>query len=648
MIYQIFNDDEVTPRLAIDFQKNWSRLILVLEHQAAIEGISISSDGTRIVSHCHNGMIRVWNADSGGELIPVIETFDRGLTSAIISPDGKRIFSGGSDGLHTWDSNSGNELLPLMHHRSIGCISISPDSMKIASLSKDGSIFIWDAYSGVCLLQFVQPQVTRDPGLIFRCVVAYSPDGRILASGYGDLIRVWDPTSGYELCPPLQGHGSSVTCISFSPDGRSIVSGSTDATLRLWDLNTGEEIVPSMRGHSQGILTVAFSPDGMRVVSGSLDHTVRFWDVKTGMEWSKPRRSCSSVSSIAFSQDGTIMVSDADTKVQIWDARQTEAEEANAQSIEMTQSVSFSPDGTIVAACFGDGIIRLYDSSSGVQLGSDIHMGSGGCVHSVSFSPDGRRLLSSSFDNKIRLWDVNTRAVLMEMENEDDAYLNDAVFSPDGRYIVSGPERIHLWDALTGQLVIKPIPTLEGRVTSIAMSPDNLKVLAVLNYESERSVARLWNLKTGSRIKLEVPNGVEKMSIDTTAFTWNSQQAVISSTYADYIHRYDVSSGLIQSCADPDDITSDMLDSSINPSGVQMTGTSLRLADDLIVDAFSKRVLSALPTEMKRTVSCWRAHGRSIVLGTFDGRVIVIHVPKGLLWHVDTTPGPLYSSDYPC
>jgi WD40 repeat protein len=113
--------------------------------------------------------------------------------------------------------------------------------------------------------------------------VAFSPDGRWLASGYRDkTVKLWDTASG-NLIRSLEGHQSAVNSVAFSPDGRWLASGSADKTVKLWDPSSGK-LVRSLESHRSSVLSVAFSPDGRWLASGSSDNTVKLWEVETGAE----------------------------------------------------------------------------------------------------------------------------------------------------------------------------------------------------------------------------------------------------------------------------------------------------------------------------------------------------------------------------
>jgi RNA polymerase sigma factor (sigma-70 family) len=364
-------------------------------------GLAVSPDGRTIAAQRGDHKVHLWDFATGEESLPQPDAHDDAVLDAVATPDGRLLATAGADGTtRLWDQATGEHLRRLQPAGTgwVRSLAISPDGRTLAEASETpgtgagfgGLLRLRDLPGG--RLRWEQPLATR------ACVVAFSPDGRLVAVAshnaeadlglnpdHGppdDAIRAFDAESG-ELLATLDGHDGEVRAIAFTPDGRGLVSASEDGTFRVWDLSARNEIRQSpIRGHFRGdehrpgeptrIISASISSDARTAVtSGLWDDRLIVWDLETG----EPLRAIPIEGGRGF-------------------------------------HVAVSPDGQLLAAARGtrggpadlDTAIRLFDPSSGREL---LRLETGGReVRSLAFSPDGRTLLTGMNDTTAMTWDT--------------------------------------------------------------------------------------------------------------------------------------------------------------------------------------------------------------------------------------------------
>jgi WD40 repeat protein len=295
----------------------------------------------------------------------------------------------------------------------------------------------------------------------------------------------------------LHGHQGLIHALAFSPDGKRLASGSLDQTLRVWDAATGHPVAVSRR-HGGGVECVAFGPNGTRLAYGTNDGTVGVWDVTTGNEATFLRGTNNppshTVFFLAFSLDGARLgAGTADGKVHVWDAATGQALFVRHDPRAYYRALALSPDGKRIAAGTPDGLVHLWDAENGREVG--LLRGQTVLPVQGAFSPDGTRLVTSGQapDNTLRLWNASTGQPIAALVGHRDQVLSVS-FSPDGSRIVStsSDRTARLWDGTTG----KPAARLAGHAADVSValfSPDGMRLMTA----SEDQTIRLWNTTTG-------------------------------------------------------------------------------------------------------------------------------------------------------
>lgn len=282
--------------------------------------------------------------------------------------------------------------------------------------------------------------------------VAFSPDGRTVATGSADgSARLWSVADRVQLGEPLlAGSGHSVNAVVFSPDGRTLATAGTDGTARLWNVSDHRELARWQAVRSDSVDAVVFSPDGRTLATGGSDGDTRLWDVSTHQQIGQP-----------FGRFKSITVN----------------------------AVVFSPDGRTLATGSNDGIMRLWDVTTHQQLGQPIGNTLG--VMSVAFSPDGRTLMTGNWDHTTRLWDVDSHRQLAQFE--DTTTILDAAFSPDGRTVVTAnASDLRQWDVGSHELRGQFVSGAVASPSCVAFSPDG-RMIATGSGDNDGAV-QLWDV----------------------------------------------------------------------------------------------------------------------------------------------------------
>ena len=341
------NEREVASQRPVeDARTQFSRAV-----SAATSAKTVGADVSDVrVSVAAEGLVRAFHMPSK-------------VYSVAYSPDGHTALCACDDGvIRLWDLTTGNELRSLTGHTSAAHkVKFSPDG-RLALSTGDTTIRLWEVGTGKELHSLEK---------LWDKAIAFSPDGRTALCSTVDVFSLFELPTFRELRAftshtgfrnYLDGHREAITSLTFSPDGRTAVSGCMDHTIRLYQVASGKAL-GALLGHSGAIKSVAFSPDSRTILSSSEDTTLKLWDFATGKEL----RTFTGHSARVFAGD-------------------------------------VSPDGHTILSGSENRTLKLWGAATGKELRT--FTGHSDMVMSVAFSPDGRSALSGSIDTTMLLWSL--------------------------------------------------------------------------------------------------------------------------------------------------------------------------------------------------------------------------------------------------
>jgi WD40 repeat protein/uncharacterized caspase-like protein len=431
----------------------------------------------------------------------------------------------------------------LGHSGEIASVAISPDNRRVLTGGSDGAR-LWDVATGREIRRFLD---TTDV-LNHVSAVAFSPDGRLVLTGSGFQAILWDLASGREV-RRFQGHTHYVESLAFSADGSRIVTGSMDGTARLWDTADGREI-HRFEGHTSTVLCVAFSGDGRRVLTGSLDKTARLWDTATGSELGRFAGHTEEVASAAISRDGGWLVTADANAVRRWDTA-TGQEVRKFENSAGVGSLAVMPDGrTVMGSVHLKSEIRLWDAGTGKEVRhlelQDLFL------NCAAISRDGRLVLAG-ISRYAELLDLATGRAIRRFEGFTSPVSSLAISAVD-RYVVAGRQTgQQVWDLLSGGEVHR------FRDEMAAFAPDGGSLFTASNFEHSGVI---WDLKQRrEKSKYAIPETATSSTLPTAQFsadggrvllTGENAATLLDAATGKELHRYQTAEIITSAALSPD------------------------------------------------------------------------------------------------
>jgi WD40 repeat protein/tetratricopeptide (TPR) repeat protein len=336
---------------------------------------------------------------------------------------------------------------------------------------------------------------------------AFSPDGRLVITASSDATaRVWNTATGRAVTPPLAHANGAVNWAEFTRDNRRVFTTGDDGTVRIWDAETGTQLAPSPLVHGSGARQVRLSPDGKRILTIGFDSTISLWDPGTGARIGRVLNHGAVVYGGDFSPDSRQFITAGnDNTARFWNS-----EDGTRSSIPPlkhdgpVRHVAFSPRGDAVVTASQDGTARVWAAATGKPITPPMRHDQ--WVFCAAFSPDGRYVATGSHDAIARVWDARTgKPVAKDPMRHTHMAVYHVAFSPDGARVVTcgydGTARI--WDAFTAESLTPPLAH-GGGVMYAAFAPDGHRLVTA----SLDRTARLWDL---------IPVGEPALTIEDNA-----------------------------------------------------------------------------------------------------------------------------------
>ncbi len=492
-------------------------------HGAPVRAVAFSPSGKVVAAIDADGGIRLWGR-AGGERRRWRQGAGNRAPLAF-SPDGRLLASGDGSVVHLWDAVTGAEVRRLTGHQgTIHCLAFSPDGRTLASGAVEGLRYVgtdvivakrspgdkvlrlWDVSTGGVAGEIAG----HEDGIE---TVAWSPDGRLLATGGWDrTIRVWNRSSGAELhC--FTGSDASVGQVLFLPDGKTLISAGDDHTLRFWDVTEGKQLRYA-GGGDRPVDGIALSPDGKTIASAG-SAGLRLWDAATGEERKPAPEGASSGSCVVFSPDGRLLAAPSGHAVGLWDVAMARLVAGPAGHRAGVTAVGFTPDGGAYTAGM-DKRLRSWGGGGQEQGAMDL----AGALHQFAVSPDGKTVAVADtlLGDKVRLVDRATAKERRQIALEGPGSTWGLAFAPDGRtlarlsawHVMSEGAfelrfTLDVWDATTGESR-GTFGTHSGRPASLGFSPDGKRVLVKMG--EPEALLRQWDVASARELRPFTPGRV--------------------------------------------------------------------------------------------------------------------------------------------
>jgi len=472
-------------------------------HKGSVETVCFSPDGLHVVTTSQDTTAIVWDV-SNGKIVAVLDEHNAPLKAATYSSDSRYIATGSKDQtVHIWNAHTYKLENTLKEHDGIvSSLIFSPDNRLLVTANgdlypeKDEPVDtcarIWNVETGTLLF------VLSDHTEAVSCALFNPHHSRIATGSLDGSVKIWDSQTGGCIFTFLhfesddKEKGSRIV-LAFSPDGTRLAVGGGER-VAIWDVFDGK-LLSTFQAHFSSINTVSFSPDGSLIATSSLDKSASIWDAETYKRISQLEGHKASVTSAIFSPDScAVLTTSMDAKAKLWDARSGRIIQCFEGHRAEILDACFNADGTAVATASWDGTAKLWKTSNNRFT---VFPESNDSLILTAFHPKDSRFVTVNIDSDApiaQIWELSTHKCLCSLTGHQDL-VEYASFSIDGYYVVttSADKTARIWDTDSGSLIV----TLTGHTDTVkfaAFSSDGL-FIATASYDG---TAKLWSIPTGN------------------------------------------------------------------------------------------------------------------------------------------------------
>ncbi|KZT34196.1 WD40 repeat-like protein [Sistotremastrum suecicum HHB10207 ss-3] len=481
-----------------------------------IEGLLFSSGGTFIASASQDGTIQVHNPQDGKLLFKTIDVPDAPYSLAI-SPDQQSLASGTKHGhIYVYNANTGElrNSKQEAHRAGIDCVAFS-QAGRLVSTSSDGTMRLWDI------------DTLEENGMPFRDSAAniwgvcLSRDGFVAYSCFADgTVRAWDLVAQTEIWRSQEPEINATNFISvtLSADERYLASSARNGAVRLWDPATGHPISESLPNIHGVVSHIKFSADGKYLIGGSQYATIHIWNVEKAIGSPPSSKSTSprlprEITYVVLSPDSKFVAFGGMDLISIWDRKTGESSLVRLTGGVTVGLLAFSADGQRLAYADSRQTIGVWHTTKRCALTLPLR-GHSRSLKCMSWSPDGMFLVSSAEDGSIIVWDITRSQILTSIDIANASLCNEVIFSHSMDQIISAhvDGAVRLWRLKNGQSVGDPLKCGEKQLWSMALSPNDHRTLAAV---SGNGTIYRWNTETATRIGEPISGHNDEVNIVT-------------------------------------------------------------------------------------------------------------------------------------